>query len=620
MTERLDPQDPERLDPRDPVLAALESLAAVEAATGVEALLRAAVEAACRITSSPRGIAGLCDDEAATASEWFHVGDGWIRLEQRWPLGVGVPGRVCASAMPLIRDDVTGRREDAAEGSAGEQGTAERSTRDHDAAASDAREHDAAEPSATDRGSASRPAHSACVPLGDVGGKPTGFLEVGDRENGYGADDLRRLKVIADRAAERLQALAGVERAEADQRLVMEALVGGRELSSLDPDGVLSEAAARARALTASADTVAVRLDGPGRPVVDRLDARERAALDEAVRTRAPATAGARVLVFPLLAAERAVGALVVRGAGVPLGGQRLEALAALAARAGAALDHAILCQNQADMAQRLQDRLLPLDPPEIPGLDIAVAYRSASHGAGRGGDFVDFYSRTDGHLALVIGDVAGKGVDAVATTLVVKYVLRAALSGGVLSWPTRPGAALQELHNAMLGELGGESFVTALFALVGVRRGRLQLATAGHPSPFVVRATNVERPFLLTAPAIGVDLEAALAPYPSETVALGPGDCVVFFTDGLSELRDAHGGFFEDALPGVLAGMHDHPAAEVVAHLFERAREFTSQVPADDIAVVCLRLKQHPEVEHRKEAADAEPKDNADERGTGVS
>jgi len=171
-----------------------------------------------------------------------------------------------------------------------------------------------------------------------------------------------------------------------------------------------------------------------------------------------------------------------------------------------------------------------------------------------------------------------------------------------------------------MLGELGGESFVTALFALVGVRRGRLQLATAGHPSPFVVRPAGVERPFLFTAPAIGIDLEAALSPYPSETLELEPGDCVVFFTDGLTELRNADGGFFEDALPEVLAGMHDRPATEVVVHLLEQATRFASQVPADDIAIVCLRLTRRPEMESRNAPADAVRKGYADDGGTDVS
>ena len=568
---------------RDPIVSALEGLVAVETAGSVEAALRAAVEVACATTGSQRGLAGLSDGEAVTASEWFDVAKGWTGTPLRWEIGEGAPGRVCESATPLACNDLPGTVE--------------------------------CLPEATGVLCLTR---FACVPLAGDAGLPLGFIEVGNRATDYTADEVRCLRLIALRTAERLRTLAGDESRDVEQRLCSEALLGGRELFSLDPEVVLAEAAARGRELTGAVDVVALRLETSRQLEVEELADQERAALEEAARTRAPAEAGARVLAVPLFSGERLLGALLVRDAPAPLAGKRREALAALAARASVALEHALLYRTQADIAGRLQERLLPLDPPDVPGLDIAVAYRSASHGAGRGGDFVDFYSSTDSHLALAIGDVAGKGVDALATTVIVKYALRAAVSGGALSWPVRPGGALQQLHNAMLGELGEERFVTLLFALVGVRRGSLQLATAGHPGPFIVRATGVERPLLLTAPAIGVDPEAALGPYPTEALDLARGDCVVFFTDGIAELRDGRGDFFEDAMPATLAGLHDQPAADVVRALLDDAERFGARPPADDIAVVCLRLTQRPAVKLRREATDTAREDSDDDGGTG--
>ena len=196
---------------------------------------------------------------------------------------------------------------------------------------------------------------------------------------------------------------------------------------------------------------------------------------------------------------------------------------------------------------------------------------------------------------------MAGKGVDAMAVTFVTKYVLRAAVQGGQLSWPTHPGEALQELRTALLEQPDYvedvERFVTVLFGTLSVTRGLLQLASAGHPTPFIVRGSLVERPLLLTEPAIGVELGAALAPYPQETIELGGGDVVVFFTDGLTELRDAGGGFFEDAIPGVLADCHDLPAAEVVERLMRAGEAFSARPPADDLAILCIHLTAAPEV-----------------------
>ncbi len=249
-----------------------------------------------------------------------------------------------------------------------------------------------------------------------------------------------------------------------------------------------------------------------------------------------------------------------------------------------------------ADVAERLQRRLLPAAPPELPGLDIAFTYRSASTGVLSGGDFVDYYTRPpSSSLAFAIGDVAGKGVDAMATTFVTKYTLRAAVHGGQLSWPTRPGEALQELRNGLLEQpdFGPETerFVTVLFGQLDPRTGILQLATAGHPTPFLVRAGGVERPLLMTEPAIGVELDAALEPYPTEILRVAAGDLIVVFTDGIAELRDRQGRFFEDSMAGELAGCHAWRAAAAVERLVLAAERFAARPPADDLAVLCIGL-----------------------------
>jgi serine phosphatase RsbU (regulator of sigma subunit) len=250
----------------------------------------------------------------------------------------------------------------------------------------------------------------------------------------------------------------------------------------------------------------------------------------------------------------------------------------------------------QADVAERLQRRLLPGEPPLLRGADIAFAYRSASAGVLSGGDFVDYYARPPSStLAFAIGDVAGKGVEAMAVTFVTKYILRAAVLGGQLSWPIDPGEALQELRNALLeqpdfGE-DTERFVTVLFGLLSIRHGTLELASAGHPTPFLVREGGVERPLLLTEPAIGVELGAALVPYPTETLEIRPGDLVVLFTDGITETRDATGAFFEEQMGALLAPCHDRPATEVVRLLMEAAEKFSARPASDDRAVLCIRL-----------------------------
>jgi serine phosphatase RsbU (regulator of sigma subunit) len=74
-------------------------------------------------------------------------------------------------------------------------------------------------------------------------------------------------------------------------------------------------------------------------------------------------------------------------------------------------------------------------------------------------------------------------------------------------------------------------------------------------------------------------------------------GDVVVLFTDGIAELRDGKGRFFEHEMDGVLAACHDAPAADVVARLMAAAEAFSARPPGDDLALLCIRLMTDPEV-----------------------
>ena len=420
-----------------PLVRLLDDLGALVTGGSIDAVLRAAVEAACRLTSSRRGLAALCDEEAVVCDALYDAGAGWLPERRRWAREAGGLGGVCDTG-ELLTADAPGANSGEHLGVVlGERFLA--------------------------------------VPLAGPGEVVVGVLAVGGREAPFTAADAGALQALGRLTALRLGESAGERR-----RLVED-------------------------------------------------------------------------------------------------------------------------CTAQADIADRLQRRLLPSAPPRLDGVDVAFAYRSASAGVLSGGDFLDFYSRSPGTLAFAIGDVAGKGVDAMAITFVTKYVLRAAVQGGQLSWPTNPGEALQELRTALLeqpdfGE-DQERFVTVLFGTLNTPRGLLQLASAGHPTPFIVRAGGVERPLLLTEPAIGVELGAALAPYPSEVLELSRGDVLVLFTDGITELRDADGGFFEDHMAAVLDGCHDTPAADVVDRLIAAGNDFAARPPADDMAVLCIHLTKGPAV-----------------------
>ncbi len=152
------------------------------------------------------------------------------------------------------------------------------------------------------------------------------------------------------------------------------------------------------------------------------------------------------------------------------------------------------------DAVQRLisdfRDLLGPGEPPRVAGLEIETLYRTRGGGErsgsgkidGFGGDFIDFLTQGGlAHFVVTLGDVRGKGVGAAARALMAKYLIRAMLAAQ--RWPLLPGEALRDIHNALLAvPHEPHDFVTVCIASVDARSGTVGLATAGHPSPIVVR------------------------------------------------------------------------------------------------------------------------------------
>ena len=247
------------------------------------------------------------------------------------------------------------------------------------------------------------------------------------------------------------------------------------------------------------------------------------------------------------------------------------------------------------------RDLLGPGERPVIAGLEIASLYRTRGDDArselreidGFGGDFVDFFS--PGRLAqlvVTLGDVRGKGVGAAARAIVAKYVVRAMVAAQ--RWPLLPGEALRDVHNALLSvPREPHDFVTLCIASIDARSGAVGLATAGHPAPIVLRRSGVERPLLFGNPALGVSEEAELQALPTDYVDLAPGDALLLYTDGLTDVRDTAGRFYEDErLDQALLELRHLPAAELLQGLLDDAGAWGERAPTDDVALVLVRRR----------------------------
>jgi sigma-B regulation protein RsbU (phosphoserine phosphatase) len=235
-----------------------------------------------------------------------------------------------------------------------------------------------------------------------------------------------------------------------------------------------------------------------------------------------------------------------------------------------------------AQLADTLQQSLLPPHLPEIAGIEIAAHYEAAREGSDVGGDFYDVFESARNDWSVVIGDVCGKGPEAAALAALVRYTTRAA------AIQTRRPRLVLSLVNEVVLRQSEEQFCTAAYVRLRPegKGARLTISCAGHP--LVLRARgDVE-----TVPCRG----RVLGPFPElasvdRIVRLDSGDALVLYTDGVTDARNTDGFFGEERLRDTLASCNGSSAENIVKTLDRALNEFHGGKPRDDIAFVVLRV-----------------------------
>jgi serine phosphatase RsbU (regulator of sigma subunit) len=233
----------------------------------------------------------------------------------------------------------------------------------------------------------------------------------------------------------------------------------------------------------------------------------------------------------PLLAGDRALGALtlVSAGSGRRFGRGDLAIAEELAGHAAAVIDQARRHDREREAARSLQDALLPAELPGTEHLEMAAAYLPASDAA-MGGDWYDVFP-VDGGTCIVIGDVAGHGLHAVAVMAQVRNALRA-----FADEDPSPARIMTRL-NRMLCRLEPNETATAIVAVWNPDARTLMRANAGHPP--ILRCRTGEFSYLpeeARGPLLGADPTVC---YFETSKLLRPGTTLVLYTDGLVETRD---------------------------------------------------------------------------------
>ncbi|OIK29638.1 SpoIIE family protein phosphatase [Streptomyces malaysiense] len=208
---------------------------------------------------------------------------------------------------------------------------------------------------------------------------------------------------------------------------------------------------------------------------------------------------------------------------------QRSAELALVRSERTMSLQRGVL-QAERALAARLQHALLPLPskPVRLAGLRVEVAYLPAQAGIHVGGDWFSAIELPDYDALFVVGDVAGHGIDAVATMAQLRFTAK-----GMVSTGTSLTVALARLNHLLLHSRDSRMTATMVMARYDPQRRLLAWAQAGHPPPLLVRGRDVR---YLDRPG-GLLLGAAADPhYESAELRLEPGDRLLLYTDGLVE------------------------------------------------------------------------------------
>ena len=233
------------------------------------------------------------------------------------------------------------------------------------------------------------------------------------------------------------------------------------------------------------------------------------------------------------------------------------------------------------DEARNMQSGLLPTEPPQTEGLDVAGMSLPATQ---VGGDFYDYLSIDGKHLAIAVADAAGKGL---------RGALNAVLTNGMLNEIAqiqyRADVILTNLNASLIPRLYGRTFIALNLAIIDTESEQMLYANAGQPYPILKRGETL------------IDIEVSELPlgsmkrveYVQEKLELVAGDVLIFYTDGVIEALNSEQEMYDtERLKSVIAEAPQHlNAEEIVEYIFEDIQAFVQTAEQyDDITIVVVR------------------------------
>lgn len=261
------------------------------------------------------------------------------------------------------------------------------------------------------------------------------------------------------------------------------------------------------------------------------------------------------------------------------------QLLTSIALHAAIVVRNAKLYTMEASIAESLQRSLMSEAPAHCRGLAFAGRYMPALDEASVGGDFYDVTPLPNGNVAVVIGDVSGKGLAAAIHLAACKYMLKAL----VYTHPDDPAKVLGELNNAIGYYFQQSFFVTMFLAIIDPDARTIKYASAGHPPAFLI-TENGEMHTRLASTGLPVGCGRSCE-YELETVAACPDDVLLLYTDGVTDA-------VKEGLRLEIEGLHkmvfdtgETSGSRIIGRIYEQLKGFDPS-RKDDVALLAVSFE----------------------------
>lgn len=239
--------------------------------------------------------------------------------------------------------------------------------------------------------------------------------------------------------------------------------------------------------------------------------------------------------------------------------------------------------KTELEVAKGIQLNTLPGEFTSKDGVEIIGELRAAKE---VGGDFYDYVDIDDNHVAIIIGDVSGKGVPAAM------FMMKTITSFRDFATKGKSPSDILKAVNASIYKGNTDSmFVTCFLAILDKKTGKLTYSSAGHNPPVI--GSNKNYKFLKSKPALILGCFETSNVVDDE-VTLKPGETITLYTDGITEARDNEGAFFgEERLINVFNKKDYTCTIELHHQIKDEVAQFVNGAPqSDDITILTLRYQ----------------------------